>query len=61
MYIMWIDRIVLRFKIKFKVENKKIILFCYFLNIMLELLLLLVSCKIYIFVIGLNINIRFIK
>lgn len=61
MHIMWIDRTALSLTIKSKVENKKTILFCYFVNIMLELSLLPVSCKIYTFVTGLNINTRFIK
>lgn len=61
MYIMWIDRTALSLTIKSKVENKKTILFCYFVNIMLELSLLPVSCKIHTFVTGLNINTRFIK
>lgn len=60
MHIMWIDRTALSLTIKSKVENKKTILFCYFVNI-IELSLLPVSCKIHTFVTGLNINTRFIK
>lgn len=47
MHIMWIDTTALSLAIKSKVVNKKTILFCYFVNIMLELSFLPVSCKIY--------------
>lgn len=47
MRIMWIDTTASSLTIKSKVVNEKTVLFCYFVNIMLELSFLPVSCKIY--------------